>query len=246
MSQQLKRSRLVTALRTLPLEIKERLKLLKTDGNLLRKRPDLIWYLLLQSTATHGNSRGWNGLRGNQKNFESVAYAQLAYRNVADREKIILAALRTANVRMPTIKAPRLAANVSLIAKLGGVEQATQLMLSLSTRDEKYRFARSFSGIGEKYGRNIWMDIYDPAFRDTVAIDDRLKKIAVALGFTGKRYSDTEAFFCMIATDAELEPWELDRLLYNFKDHFLAAIDLTPPTLNVKRLILKQCCQKFK
>lgn len=246
MSQQLKQSQLVTALRALPSEMTARLESLKTDGNHLRKRPDLLWYLLLQSAATHGNSRGLDGLCGNQKTLESVSYDRLVRRNPAAREKILLAALRTAKVRMPTIKAPRLATNVSLIANLGGVEQATQMMLSLSTRDEKYHFAQSFSGIGEKYGRNIWMDIYDPAFRDTVAIDERLKKIALALGFTAKRYSDTEAFFCTIAKEAELEPWELDRLLYNFNDHFLAAIELSSPKLHVKRSILKRRCQKLK
>lgn len=81
-----------------------------------------------------------------------------------------------------------------------------------------------FHGIGKKYGRNVWMDIYDPDFRKTIAIDQRLKKIAQRLGFTGNRYSEAEAFYCAIARDADLEPWELDRLLYNYTDHFLKMV----------------------
>ena len=68
------------------------------------------------------------------------------------------------------------------------------------------------------------MDIYDPSFRDAIAVDERVKKVARALTFTGPRYHDYESFFVSVAHDAKLEPWELDRLLYNFTDHFLSAI----------------------
>jgi hypothetical protein len=125
---------------------------------------------------------------------------------------------------MQTVKAPRLAANLARIAEMGGVELATRRMLGLSTFKEKLRFLRSFDGIGEKYGRNIWMDIYDPDFRNTVAVDERLKKVARAIGFTGTGYQQSVAFYCSIARDAELEPWELDRLLYNFTDYFLGVV----------------------
>lgn len=219
-----KRSQLVTALKNLPAYMRQRLRELKAEGEELRKRPDLLWYLLLQSAATQGNSRGWAGLCGDPATFRSVAYAVLAPLTPAAREERLLAALRKAKVRMQTVKAPQLAANLARIAEMGGAEQATRRMLSLPTRDEKFRFMRSFAGIGEKYGRNIWMDIYDPAFRDTVAVDERLKKVARALGFTGTRYRQAEAFYCAIARDADLEPWELDRLLYNFTDHFLGVV----------------------
>jgi hypothetical protein len=125
---------------------------------------------------------------------------------------------------MQTLKAPQLAANIARIKELGGVEQATKRMLSLPTREEKFQFMRSFDGIGEKYGRNVWMDIYDPSFRSSIAVDERLKKVARALGFTGKGYKQAEAFYCAIAADAGLEPWELDRLLYRFTDHFLGVV----------------------
>ena len=219
-----KRSKLVEALRAMPQHMRDRLRLLKADGEELRKRPDLVWYLLLQSAATQGNSRGSLGLIGDEATFKSVAYSVLAPLTKELREARILAALRKAKVRMQTLKAPQLTANLARIEGMGGVEQATEKMLSLPTREEKFRFMRSFEGIGEKYGRNVWMDIYDPSFRDTVAVDERLKKIARALGFAERGYPKSEAFYCRIARDAGLEPWELDRLLYNFTDHFLAAV----------------------
>jgi hypothetical protein len=221
-----KRALLVAALKKFPPQMQHRLEELKREGETLRKRPDLLWYLLLQSAATQGNSRGWDGLCGDPANLRSVDYAVLAPLNPEDREARLLSALRKAKVRMPTVKAPRLSRNVTRLAEMGGVEQATKRMLGLPNRDEKLRFMQSFAGIGEKYGRNVWMDIYDPAFRDTVAVDERLKKIVRALGFTGHGYKAYEEFYCGVAREAALEPWELDRLLYNFTGHFLAAVGL--------------------
>ncbi len=40
-------------------------------------------------------------------------------------------------------------------------------------------------------------------------------------------YEEHEAFYRQIAQDAQLEPWEMDRLLYGFKDHCVAAIGRT-------------------
>lgn len=224
-----KRSLLVAALKDLPSDMRHRLEELKRDGEDLRRRPDLLWYLLLQSAATQGNSRGWSGLCGDAATLESVAYGVLEPLTPEAREARLLAALRTAKVRMPTVKAPRLAANVGQIAEMGGVEKAKIRMLGLPTRDEKLNFMRSFAGIGEKYGRNVWMDVYDPAFRDTVAVDERLKKVARAMGLNETGYAQAEAFYCAIACDAGLEAWELDRLLYNFTDHFLQVIEPSEP-----------------
>ena len=58
-------------------------------------------------------------------------------------------------------------------------------MLALPSREEKLAFARSFDGIGEKNGRDIWMEIHDPAFRDAIAVDVRVKEIAEASTFSG-------------------------------------------------------------
>jgi len=124
----------------------------------------LLWYLLLQSAATRGNSRGWAGLCGDPVNLKSVDYFVLAPLTPAAREEKLLAALRKAKVRMQTIKASQLSENICQIVEMGGVEEATRSMLGLPTRDEKLRFMKSFAGIGEKYGRNVWMDIYDPLF----------------------------------------------------------------------------------
>jgi hypothetical protein len=43
-------------------------------------------------------------------------------------------------------------------------------------RDGKIAFLKTFHGIGDKYARNILMDVYHREFRDSIAYDERLKK----------------------------------------------------------------------
>lgn len=136
---------------------------------------------------------------------------------------------------MPAQKAQWLANNFTRIRRMGGVEKATLHMLGLSGRHDKFRFMTSFDGIGDKYGRNNWMVIYDPDFRNTVAVDKRLKKVANALDATVDDYQQAEAFYVAIAHEAGIEPWELDRLLYNFTDHFLNAVGYTVPARKARR-----------
>ena len=83
---------------------------------------------------------------------------------------------------------------------------------------------KSFHGIGDKYGRNVWMIQYDPDFRETIAVDERIKGVTEELGRTFRDYVEHEAFYYQIATESNLEPWEVDRLLYWFRDHFVSAI----------------------
>ena len=216
---------MVGALTNLTPKMKAYLQERKAEGRRLRQREDLVWYLLLQSFATMGNSRGWAGLFETPGLAPQVSFASLRRWPASARRLRIEMVLRKAKVRMPAQKAKWLAANFESIEKAGGVKAVTRHALGLSTREAKYRFMDEFEGIGPKYARNVWMDIYDPLFRDAVAIDERIKAITSALDYSFKTYDEHEAFYRQVAQDAKLEPWEMDRLLYGFKDHFLSAIE---------------------
>jgi len=221
---------LITALQRASVDFRERLDDLKAYANDLRRRPDLVWLLLIQSAATHGSSRGWEGLRADRKALASIRYSALAPLQSPARRTRLLKALKSSKVRMPNTKANSLARNVTILSELGGVHAATNTMLTIGTRDDKVKFITQFYGIGEKYGRNIWMDIYDPAFRNSVAVDARLKKIAAALGYdySKYKYEDYERLFVAIASEAGIEPWAVDRLLYMYTEHFMYVIQGKP------------------
>jgi len=88
------------------------------------------------------------------------------------------------------------------------------------------KFLKTFTGIGDKYARNMMMDVYHEEFRDSIAIDSRIKGLSKAWGLV-RAYDEHERFYLGVARAAGLNGWELDRLLYNFHDEFVARVRTT-------------------
>jgi hypothetical protein len=86
---------------------------------------------------------------------------------------------------------------------------------------------KKFPGIGDKYARNIMMDVYHPDFRDSIAVDARINAISNALGLSFASYRDHEAFYLDVAKEAGLNGWELDRLLFNFRTEVESRLGVT-------------------
>ena len=99
---------------------------------------------------------------------------------------------------------------------MGGPAAARSSLLSCCGRAAKLAFLDAFKGIGPKYARNIMMDVYHPEFRDSIAIDVRIKGISTVLGVSFSSYEEEEAFYLAVAQEAGLSGWELDRILFNF------------------------------
>src|SRR5438067_1486794 len=91
-----KRAQLVAGLKNLPPHMQRRLQELKSNAEKLRKRPDLLWYLLLQSAATQGNTSGWVRLREDSETLDSLDYSELVKLDGDKREKKILTAFQKA------------------------------------------------------------------------------------------------------------------------------------------------------
>lgn len=218
-----KRERLVKFLKEPPPEMLETLKNMKAGGHKLKKRPDMIWYLLLQSFATWGNSRGWDGLIGNQDNYRKVSFENLDEFSSSVRLRIIEETLLDAKVYRAEAKSPLLDKNYVRVSDMGGLHSVKRQALACKGTEAKIAFMKQFDGIGDKYGRNVWMDIYDKDFRQSIAIDERIKKIASALGqsFKSSEYRTLECYFLDIAEEAGLDGWDLDRLFYHHEKAFL-------------------------
>jgi len=219
-----KRRRLILFLQNLSPKMKETLDRIKEDGRRDMKRPDFIWHLLLQSFSTMGNSRGWQGLIGNQSNYRRVTFDALSGLSEDDRLRRLTTVLHDAKVRMPNMKARQLNENYKMILTMGGLERAKEKAFAQVGTKAKIAFMKHFYGIGDKYARNVWMDVYHPDFYDSIAIDDRIKQITEAMGCRFASYDEHERFFLGIAREANIQGWELDRLLYNFKDDFLRIL----------------------
>lgn len=218
------RRRLVKALRAVPSDVRVRLEGLAVEAARIRKRRDLIWFLLLDSMSTWGNSRGHRGLIEEPKNYQRVTFRQLKSLRPKARTGRLELVLRAAKVMWPARKAAYLSGDFDRIQTLGGVAAVKRTALGLKGRDAKIEFLQQFQGIGEKYARNCWMLLKDPDFEDCVALDSRIEKVERLLGTDRGGYAEREQALVEIAHDAGLSAWELDRILYNRLDWVLAAL----------------------
>lgn len=215
---------LVSVLGDLPEDVRSRLRELKAEAAQLRRRQDLVWFLLLDAMSTWGNSRGHDGLIKDGDNFQRVTFRVLKPLAPRVRRAQLGIVLRAAKVRMPDRKAEYLARNFDQIEALGGLAAVKKAMFDLKGRNAKIEFLRRFHGIGEKYARDCWMNLKDPDFEDCVALDVRVLRVERLLGSDRGGYAGREQSLVGLAHDAGLSGWELDRILYNYSGWVLEAL----------------------
>lgn len=221
-----KRAALIAFLHQAKVAKRARLEQLQQQGQQDASRPDFLWHSLLRSFATLGGSRGYAGLIENQANYDRVKWQSISAYTELERESVVKETLVAANVRYPDRKAKQLVKNFRKIQDLGGVEKASALAKSQVGISAKKAFLRQFEGIGPKYERNIWMDVYDKDFRQSIAIDSRISGISTLLGlsYAPSEYAAHEQYYLDLALEVDLEGWELDRLLYEFKDEIVERL----------------------
>ncbi|TVQ98049.1 MAG: hypothetical protein EA399_11530 [Desulfovibrionales bacterium] len=188
------------------------------------ERPDFLWHYLLQSFATMGRAAGWHGLIGNRTNYTALRYNVLDNLSGIARRQQVETVCRAAGIRMPDLKAKYIIGCFDAVRTMGGPEAAKTQLLARKGRDAKIRFLKSLPGIGDKYARNIMMDVYHEDFRDCIAVDARIKSISRMLGLAFVGYEDQEAYYLDVARAAGLNGWELDRLIFNYLDAFKQAL----------------------
>ncbi len=220
------RHRLADAVRELAklVEVTGKLEELKKDASYLQ-RPDFLWLSLVESLSSMGNSRGYDGLFGSPENYARITFEALSPLSPEERLRVLTETLSVATVRMPGKKAIWLATDLERIRNMGGPEKAKAALLSQPGRDAKIAFLKGFAGILDKYSRNIFMNVYHPEFRHCIAVDSRIDSVLEALGLPEiKSYKRREEFLLEVAEMAGIDGWDLDRMLYHFKDQILTGL----------------------
>ena len=220
------RQRLADAVRALAQldSVKRKLEELKGDERYL-ENPDFVWLSLVESLSSMGNSRGYDGLFGNPENYKRITFEALSLLSPEDRLRVLAETLSAATVRMPDRKAEWLAADFEQIRRMGGPAKAKVALLSEPGRDAKIAFLKRLPGIGDKYARNIFMNVYHPEFRQSIAVDSRIESVLAELGVNDlKGYDAQERFLLDAAKTAGIDGWDLDRMLYHFKYEVLARL----------------------
>lgn len=199
--------------------VSEHLKRSKRNGRALLKRKDFVWYEILLSLSTWGNSGGAKRL-----DFDALSYDRLSGLSESRRRDLIKKKFVAAGLRYPEKKAKYLQYNFTLVRDKGGLHQAKHDLMVTKGRDNKIKVLREYKGIGEKYAHNIMMDAYHSDFHDSIAVDQRIKRISRELGLAMKTYADSLFFYRQVAAKANIQPWELDRILYKYKDEVVRRI----------------------
>ena len=204
-------------------EAPERLEELKMTARQRRERSDMLWFELILSMATLRGSSG-STLATDSEYYSQVEYETL--RGMDDSERIdhLERVLLDAGVNMHLRKADFINAQLKRIESLGGLDAAQQAFESQEGKEAKMDFLRKFKGIGDKYARNIGMDIFHPDFQDTIALDARINSISDELGVEFGSYEEHEQFYVDVAERLGMTAWELDRLLYRYTDDVTAHI----------------------
>ena len=190
-----------------------------------RPPKDWLWQALILSFSTWGSSRGSEAL-ANPDVRDALKYSTIKALGPRTRKAHLRRWFKTARFRYADTKAEYALENFRMIEALGGVEAATRKALAQRGYDAKLRFVMAFKGIGPKYGRNLWMDIGDPDFMGSIAVDQRIKKVAAAIGLDpDASYEQLEAYFVDVARELGVTPRDLDRLLYRRNGEVLEWLD---------------------
>lgn len=185
----------------------------------LAHRPDWPWSGFIVSFATNGGSK-----RFEQKIAPRVA--DFAWERVVrmSPEERRAAAMDLANPRRRHIVVPAFEACFQRLLAAGGPPTIRTEYLSFDSADGRIRYLKSFLGIGDKYARNMAMDVCDPLVVDSFALDSRLRGIAGLVLRPMPGYRATEAWLRDVAGEVGIRPWYLDRLMYRDYNFILAEL----------------------
>jgi hypothetical protein len=215
---------LVAVAKNLREKYKDELEIKKEEGRTLLKRPDFLWHELLVSFSTWGGICRNDGIFTDKNENQQLTYAELKNLSNENRVNRLWQSMKDAKIHCYKKKAPMLARCFEKIEEMGGLEQANAMLFNKKDATEMTEFLDQFPGIGPKYANNIMMDCYHPLFHEKIALDARIRSISNELGLNFKKYSDHEKFYLNIAKKAGIEGWELDRLIFEYRDEYLNAL----------------------
>jgi len=211
--------------------VEEKLQALKQKGKRRWERDDIIWFEIVLSLSTLQGSYGSQIIVDDDGQIDEQQYGSVAFRTLdqidSDHRYTYLESRLYGNVAMHPTKAEAMVSNFERIKdSYGDPQGAKEAFKQKDGVQEKIEFLKQFDWIGKKYARNIPMDLYLEGFRGFIAIDSRIEGILRESGYPFEKhdYYNHEQLLRATAAELSLEPWELDRTLYNFEDKILAAL----------------------
>ncbi|QGN07930.1 hypothetical protein Hrd1104_11925 [Halorhabdus sp. CBA1104] len=211
--------------------VEETLQELRDQGQRWWERDDVIWFEIVLSLSTLRGSYGSQIVVDDDGEIDEHLYGSVAFDTLAqideDHRNQYLEARLYGNVAMHPTKAEALESNFELIEnEYGDPKRAKEAFIEADGIEEKLEFLKQFSWIGQKYARNIPMDLYLEEFRDFIAIDTRIEGLLEKAEYPleSRTYDEHEAFLQEVAQDLGVNSWALDRILYNYNEEIDSAL----------------------
>ncbi|MEI8165724.1 MAG: hypothetical protein WCG26_05075 [Chloroflexales bacterium] len=188
-------------------------------------QPGILWDELVKNIIGQGSDAGLKRLNKSLGESVILGYETLLDIPVDQRPTTIEGTLRAAGVRWPAKKAPWIAENVAKMERRNGPENALKRFEEAPGRGGKIAFLRRFAGVGDKLARHIPMRLYHTDFRDSIAIDARIRNISELLGLRLRSFNDAERWYVAAAHEIGLDGWTLDRAMYHTYKEFIARLE---------------------
>lgn len=168
-------------------------------------QPDWPWVGFVQSFATLGGSNNLNRIQARKSDFE---WNNVCALSDDDRKRLFL------ELPNPRFR-DRVASFVEQVFhrfRVAGGPAA--IRREYEAAGDRVAYLRTFPGIGEKYARNIPMDICDPVVTKRFALDHRLKRLLFQHLQRHFNYQEGEDFLNEVARLLGTDSSSLDRVLY--------------------------------
>jgi len=178
-------------------------------GARLRERDGWAWDVFVQSYATNGGVRVWEG-------FLKEGGARLVRWD---------ALLGEAPAEVDAAAA-RLEALSHRFHAVGGPDRMARTWNGHTQPETLLRWLKTFPMIGDKYARNMCMDVSHPLILDHIALDHRIHALCDLVEGAPARipYQRREGWLRGIAGALGINGWYLDRLLFGRYEEIKAAI----------------------
>ena len=121
------------------------------------------------------------------------------------RQEHVEEILSRSRVRYQKRKAIQICRCFDIFESYGGQKATKMALESCDGARAKLDFLLTFPGIGEKFSRNMIMDVYHVDFRNHIAIDSRIQSITKAWGLAIEPYDAHEQFYLDVAELAGIE-----------------------------------------
>lgn len=219
-----------------------------TEAPEKREQSDWTWYLFVQSYATNGGVKRWDGFVQSGRS-EEIRWGRIEQESGGRLD----VSLEYLNALSPQFLDPwrRFGTQPALLSTLtrfwnaGGPANIALEWESKRDKADLLNYLKSYHYIGNKYSRNMCMDVADPLVLDSFAFDHRLNNILNHVsGFAEQRtYLRKERWLKEILTEIQnrnhnlrnMRCWHLDRLLFQQYDLIYQLVKNEPESTSAKK-----------